>query len=138
MLNFRNSRSQIFFNVGVLKILQYSRKNTCAALAALLLQNTYGGCFWICVAANTFFQLNPVFIADRRTGISSELLWKQELNLWSSHWNSLVKKGVVRNFANFIGKHLCVLFNRVGTLSFFQVVLSPGLPFLINYTSSSS
>ena len=86
--------------------MQYSQKNT-EALEALLLQNTCGGCFWIFAAANTFFQLNLVFIADSRTGFCSELLWKQELNLRSSHWNSYVKKGVLRNFANFIGKRLC-------------------------------
>ena len=89
-----------------LKISQYSQKNT-EALEALLLQNTSGGCFWIFATANTFFQLNLVFIADSRTGFCSEFLWKQELNLKSSHWNSYVKKGVLRNFANFIGKHLC-------------------------------
>ena len=45
------------------------------------LQNTYGACFWIFVAANTFFLLNMVFIADSRTGFCSRLLSKLELNL---------------------------------------------------------
>ena len=89
-----------------LSISQYSQENT-EALDALLLENTCGGCFWIFATANTFFQLNLVFIADSRTGFCSELLWKQELNLRSNHWNSFIKKCVLRNFANFIGKHLC-------------------------------
>ena len=77
------------------------------AVAVLLLQNTYGGCFWIFAAANTFFQLSLVFIADSRTGFCSELFWNHWLNLRSSHRNSSVKKGVIRNFANFLGKHMC-------------------------------
>ena len=48
-----------------------------------------------------------VFTADSRAGFCSRLLWKHELNLRSSHWNRPVKKGVLRNFANFTGKHLC-------------------------------
>ena len=54
-----------------------------------------------------FFQLNLAFISDSRSGFCSEFLWKYELNLRSSHWNSL-KKGALRNFANFTGKHLCL------------------------------
>ena len=100
-----------------LKISQYSQENT-EALEALLLQNTCGGCFWIFAVANTFFQLNLVFIADSRTGFCSELLWKQRLNLRSSHWNSFVKKGVLRNFANFIGKHLCQSLFLIGLQAF--------------------
>ena len=37
----------------------------------------------------------------------SELLWKRELNLKNSHWNSPVKIGVLKNVANFTGKQLC-------------------------------
>ena len=37
----------------------------------------------------------------------SEHLWKHELNLRSSHWNSSVKIGVLRKFAKFTGKQLC-------------------------------
>ena len=62
------------------------------ALAGLLLQNTYRDCFLIFAAANTFFQENLVFIADRHTGFCPELLRKQDLNLRGSHWNSSVKK----------------------------------------------
>ena len=57
----------------------------------VLLQSTYGACFWIFVAANTFFLLNMVFIIDSRTGFYSGLLWKHELNLRSSHWSCSVK-----------------------------------------------
>ena len=77
------------------------------ALIGLLLQNIYGGSFWIFGAANTFFHLNMVIIADSWTGFCLGLLWKHESNLRRSHWNFFVKKGVIRNFANFTGKHLC-------------------------------
>ena len=83
------------------------RKTLVLALAVLLLQNSYGGCFCIFAAANIFFQLNLVFIADSRTGFCPELLWKHELNFRSSHWNSSVQKGFLRNSANLTGKHLC-------------------------------
>ena len=53
------------------------------------------------------FQLNLVFIADSHTCFCAELLWRHELNVRSSHWNSSVKKGVFRNFASFTGRQLC-------------------------------
>ena len=76
-------------------------------IAGLLLQSAYDRCFWILTAAKTFLQRNLVFIADSRTFFCSGLLWKHELNLRSSHWSCSVKKFVLRNFANFTGKHLC-------------------------------
>ena len=88
MLIFRSSRSQMFFKVSVLKIFAVimeplsNNKGT-----GLLLQNTYGACFWIFVAGNTFVLLNMVFTANSGTGFCSGLLWKYELNLRSSHWN---------------------------------------------------
>ena len=106
-----------FSRLVFLKISQYSQENT-EAFEALLLQNTCGDCFWIFATANTFFQLNLVFIADIRTSLCSELLWKQELKLRSSHWNSYVKKGFLRNFANFIGKHLCRSLFLIGLQAF--------------------
>ena len=104
MLIFRSSHSQMFFKIGVLKnftILELLFNK----VAGLLLQNTYGGCFWIFAAANGFFQLNLVFIADSCTGFCSGLLWKHELNLRS--WSCSLKKSVLINFGNFTGKHLC-------------------------------
>ena len=50
-------------------------------VAYLLLQDNYGGCFWLFAAANTLFQLNLVFIADSRTGFCLDSLE----NTWSSH-----------------------------------------------------
>ena len=59
----------------------------------------------IFATANTFFQLNLVFIAKSRTGFRSGILWKCELKLVrSSHWSC---SGVLKYFANFTGKHLC-------------------------------
>ena len=75
----------------------------------LLLQSTYGGCFWIFVAANTFLQLNMVFIAHSRTG--SEAATR----------GVLLRKGVLRHLAKLTGKHKCqsLFFNKVkeGTLA---------------------
>ena len=117
MLFFRGSRSQMFFKIGVLKnfaILEpFFNK-----VADLLLKNTYGGCFWIFVAANTFFswscrpsfaeqlwwllpdfrgskyifQLSLVCIGDSSIGFCPGLLWKHELNLGSSHCSCSIKK----------------------------------------------
>ena len=61
----------------------------------------------IFAAANTFFQLNLVFIAKSRTGFRSGILWKYELKVRSSHWSYSVKIGVLKYFANFTEKHLC-------------------------------
>ena len=61
----------------------------------------------IFATANTFFQLNLVFIAKSRTGFRSGILWKYELKVRSSHWSCSVKIGVLKYFANFTGKHLC-------------------------------
>ena len=96
MLIFRSSRSQMFFKIGVLKNFAVPEHLSHNKVAGLLLQNTYVGCFWIFVAANTFLQLNIICIADSRTGYCSGLLWKHELNLRSSHWSCSVKNGVFR------------------------------------------
>ena len=65
MLIFRNSRSQIFSKID-------AYEKFAIFTEALRLQNTCGGYFWISAAANTFFQLNLVFIADSRTGVCSK------------------------------------------------------------------
>ena len=62
---------------------------------------------WFSRAANTFFQLNQVFIPDSGTDFSSGLLWNHNLNFRSSHWSCSVKKGVLKNFVIFTEKHLC-------------------------------
>ena len=53
----RNSRSQMFFKIGVLKI---SQENTCSgvskSLRILFIQNTYGGCFCKIVQAKIIVQ----------------------------------------------------------------------------------
>ena len=56
--------------------------------------------FW---TANTFSQLNLVFIVDSRTGFRSRIFWKYKLNVRSSHWSFSVKNGVLKYFANFTG-----------------------------------
>ena len=72
----------------------------------LLLQNTYGGCFWIFVAANIFLPLNMVVIADNRTG--SEAATR----------GVILRKGVLGNSSKFSGKHKCqsLFFNKVAGL----------------------
>ena len=61
----------------------------------------------IFAASNTFFQLNQEFVADSRTAFCFGLLWKYEVNLRGNHWSCFVKKGVLKNVADFTGKHLC-------------------------------
>ena len=109
MLIFRSSRSQMFFKISVLKNFAILEPLSNNKVTDLLLQNTYGACFWIFVAANTFPLLNKVFLADSRTGFCSGLLWKHELNLRSSHWSCSIKckRSLLRKFANFIRKQLC-------------------------------
>ena len=97
MLIFTSSRSQMFFKISVLKNFAILEPLSNNKVAGLLLQNTDGGCFWIFVAANTFLQLNMVFIADSRTGFCSGLLWKDELNLRSSHRSCSVKNVFLEN-----------------------------------------
>ena len=81
MLIFRTSRWQMFFKISVLNSFPIMEPLSNNKVADLLLQNTYGGCFWFFVAANTFCSLNKVFVADSRTGFRFGLLWKYELNL---------------------------------------------------------
>ena len=107
MLIFRSSCSQMFFKISFLKSFAILEPLSNNEVTDLLLQNTYLGWFWIFVAANTFLQLNLVFIVDSRTGFSSGLLWKHELNLRSSHWSYSVKRVILEHFANFTGKRLC-------------------------------
>ena len=97
ILIFRSSHSQMFFKISDLKDFAILVPLANNKVADLFLQNTYGGCFWIFVAANTFLQLNMVFIADSRTGFCSGLLWKDELNLRSSHRSCSVKNVFLEN-----------------------------------------
>ena len=52
------------------------------------------------------FQLNLVCIGDNRIGFCPGLLWKQELNLRSSHCSFPIKKMVLGNVVKFTEKHL--------------------------------
>ena len=99
-----------------LKILQYSQKNTCAGLCRSFFYRPPG------VTASAFLRHQIYFFSwiwhllqTVCRGFCSELVWKHELNLKSSQWNTFVKKGVLRNFANFHNKtsELKSLFNRV-------------------------
>ena len=73
VLIFRSSRSQMFSKIGILKnfLILESLFNK---VAGLLLQSTYGDCFWIFAAANNFLQLNLVLTAASQTGFCSGLL----------------------------------------------------------------
>ena len=99
MLIFRSSGSQMFFKISVLKnfaILEpLSNKPS--------FTNTYGGCFWIFVAAIPFLKLNMVFIADNGTGLEGATR------------GVLLRKGVLRSFAKLTGRHKChsLFFNKV-------------------------
>ena len=59
------------------------------------------------ISKNTIFTEHLrwlLLIGDSRIGFCPGLLWKHELNLRSSHYSCSIKKGVLRNFANFTGK----------------------------------
>ena len=100
----RSSRSQMLFLIVLLKLSHYwSFLNK---VAGLLLRNTYATCFWIFTAANTFFQLNLARIGDKCISFCPGLLWKQELNLRSSHCSFPIKKGILKIFVSFTEKHL--------------------------------
>ena len=88
MLIFRNSRSQMFFKIGCFRNIH--RETSVLALAGLRLQNTYGS--WLSRLSHKFLLGTPLKIRVKRQ--------KQPLKLFC-------KKGVLRNFANFTGKHLC-------------------------------
>ena len=73
----------------------------------LVLQNNYGGCFWIFAGANTFFIFLWYLLLTVTPVLASNSFGKSKLNVKSSHWNSLVKKGVFRSFASSTRKQLC-------------------------------
>ena len=102
VLIFRSSRSQILFKIGVLKNFAILLEPFLIKLQAYFYRIST-------VAASRFssqwilFQLNLVFTVGSCIGFCPELLWKHELNLISSHCSCSVKKGVLKNFANFTG-----------------------------------
>ena len=53
---------------------------------------------------------------------SSELTLEEYITFKSSHQRCSVKKGVLKNFAKFTGKHLCqsLFFNKVAGGTFFH------------------
>ena len=106
VLIFRSRRSQMFFKICALKYFAiFTGKNLRWSLHPFF-------CRTPTLAASGFsrqqilFQLNLVFTADSNSCFCSELLWKHELNVRSSHRNSSIKKGVFRHFASFIGRQL--------------------------------
>ena len=75
MLMFTTIRSQMFFKLSFLKNFAVTMEPLSNNKGTdLLLQNTYGACFYVFVAANTFFLLNMVLIASSRIGFCSGLL----------------------------------------------------------------
>ena len=103
----------MFFQIGVLKIFaKFTGKHLCCPLQAFfyksrLLQTTYGGCFWIFAAANTFFSWLWYLLLTVTPNFAPNSFGNNELNVRSSHWNSSVKNVAFRNFASFTGKQLC-------------------------------
>ena len=105
---FRSSRLLMFSKIGVLRNFAiFTGKHLCWPLQAFFHRTPTVAASGFSRQQILFFHLNVVVIADSCIGFCSELLWKHELDLRSSHWNSSVKEGVLRNFANFTGKHLC-------------------------------
>ena len=92
------------FNLRLLKKKSEFKKKKFAMLeplfhkvAGLLLQNTYGGCYWIFLAANTFSAESGNYCWESHRF----LFQKTRISLRSSHWSCSVIKRVLRNFANF-------------------------------------
>ena len=85
--------------------MQYSQENTCAgpgraSFTEHLSWRAFRG-------ANSFFQVNLVFIADRHIGNTTGTPSKTRLKPQMQPLELFCKKGVLRNFADFTGKHLC-------------------------------
>ena len=106
MLTFRSSRS-IFFKKGVLKISQYSQENTCAGRCRpyftehlrWLLLDFRGSKYFISTESGIDYWQPHRFLL--RTPLKTRVRpQKQPLELFCK------KKGVLRNSANFTGKHL--------------------------------
>ena len=106
MLIFRSSHLQLFFKISVLKNFAILEPLSSNKFADLLLQNTYGSCFLIFVAGNTFLQLNMVFIADSHTGSVLDS-FKNTGQVSEAASETVLQKGVLRKFANFTGKRVC-------------------------------
>ena len=108
----------MFFKIGALKNFPiFTGKQLCWLLQAFWHRTPRMTVLDIS-SSKYFFQLNLVFIADGRTGFCSELHWKHELNLRSSHGSSSIK-GSSYKFSAFHRKTpvLKSLFNRVAGLS---------------------
>ena len=67
---------------------------------------------WIDQLTCSQYKLSECFCCKRASYKILSYIW---LNVWSSYRRCSVKKGVPRNFAKFIGKHLCqsIFFNKV-------------------------
>ena len=74
------------------KIFQHSQENTCGDPCRPSFAEHLQWLLLDFRGSKYFFQLNLVFIADSRTGFCTKLLWKHDLNLRSSNWNSSLKK----------------------------------------------
>ena len=106
MLIFRSSRSQMFFKIGVLKkFATFTGKHLCWPLQAFFYRTPTVAASGFSRQQILFFffwylllTVAPAFFPNSFENMSG--------NFRSSHWNSL-KKGVLRNFANFTGKQLC-------------------------------
>ena len=89
-----------------LKISQYSPP-VLLALAGFLLQNTYGGCFWIFAAANTFFSTESDICCWQSHQVLLRTPLKTRVKLQKQPLELFGKKCVLGDFANFTGKPLC-------------------------------
>ena len=97
----------MFFKLGVLEnFATFTGKHLCWSLQAFfyrtptaLLLDFRGSKYFLWAESGIYCWQSHRFLF--RTPL------KHDLNLRSSHWNSSLKKFVLRNFANFTGKLLC-------------------------------
>ena len=103
---FRNSRSQIIFKIGVLKNFAIFTGKHWSPWSLSFTEHLR----WLLLdfrCSKYFFAAESGIYCWQSDRFLLRTFWKQELNLRSSHWISFVKKGVLRNFANCMRKHLC-------------------------------
>ena len=91
----------------LLKILQYSLENTCSGPCIPFFTEHLRRLLLDFRGSKYFFSAKSGIYCWQSHRLCSELLWKHELNLRSSRWNSSVKKVVLRNFATVTRKNLC-------------------------------
>ena len=126
----RNSRPEVFCEKGVLRnFAKFTGKHLCHGLffnkvadpKTLFLQNTSRGCFWTNNDLfNTKFSSKISVCENMYAYLNLHFTWDDIYR--SCHRRCFVKKGVLRNFAKFTGKHMwqSLFFSKVAGRNFIK------------------